>query len=320
MFFLCFPAFSLFRGDAGIPCHSPPPIAKENSDMKEYRGLIVLGVAIVVLMVPFLIFVAAGWPGEHNTCMDERPNDGCFCEHYNRADVLRGVPGVRQPVNTWFNLYAIFTALLVACVVTYDRKTYGESTSKPNLISSNSWMPDLYIFAVLFLGLGSMWFHASLTAWGGTLDGMSMFVYASFLIFYSVRRLWNNALFFWLAYLGTIALNTAVHGHIDSLYLILLLVAGYLAVEITIWVKTGKPFGGSVATGILWWLAVGSIIAATVFWKLSQTGGSMCHPFSNFQPHGLLWHPLAGLMAVFLYFYWRLADEPVEVEPGLGEL
>ena len=286
--------------------------------MKEYRGLIVLGVATVVILLPFFIFVAAGWPGKPNSCIDERP-DGCFCEHFERRDVLNGAPGVRQSTNTWFNLYAIFTALIVASVVTYDRKQYGE-TDAPNLISSRSWMPDLYIFAVLFLGLGSMWFHASLKAWGGTLDGMSMFVYASFLIFYSVRRLWNNALFFWIAYLGTIALNTALHGRVDSLYLILLLVAGYLGVEIAIWVKTKKPFGGSVATGILWWLAVAAIIAATVFWKLSKTGGPLCDPFSAKQPHGLLWHPLAGVMAVLLYFYWRLADEPVSIQSGLDEL
>jgi hypothetical protein len=288
--------------------------------MKVYRGYIVLGVAIVVIMVPFLLFVALGWPGTPNSCINEKPNDGCFCEHYDRADVLKGAPGVRQPVNTWFNLYAIFTAAIVAGGVYFDRKRFGESTSAPNLISSRSWMPDVYIFAVLFLGLGSMWFHASFTEWGGKLDGMSMFIYAGFLIFYSVRRLWNNAIFFWVAYLATIVLNTILHGRVDSLYLILLLVAGYLAVEIAIWVKTRKPFGGTWITGILWWLAVASIIAATVFWKLSQTGGSMCQPFSYFQPHGLLWHPLAGLMAVLLYFYWREADEPVEVGPGLGEL
>jgi hypothetical protein len=285
----------------------------------EHRGFVVLGVGTVVLMAAFLTFVAVGWPGKPNSCIDEKPNDGCFCEHFDKADVFKGANGVRQPVNTWFNLYAIITASIVAIVVYFDRKKYGTGTA-PNLISSRSWMPDLYIFAVLFLGLGSMWFHASLTAWGGTLDGMSMFVYASFLIFYTVRRLWNNALFFWAAYLGTIALNTALHGHVDSLYLILLLVAGYLAVEIAVWVRTKKAFGGTLLTGTLWCLAVVAIIAATVFWKLSQTGGPMCDRFSAFQPHGLLWHPLAGVMAVLLYFYWREADEPVSVESGLGEL
>jgi hypothetical protein len=36
----------------------------------------------------------------------------------------------------------------------------------------------------------------------------------------------------------------------------------------------------------------------------------MCHPDSWFQPHGLMWHSLSGVMAMMLYFYWRkLPDE-----------
>ena len=41
-----------------------------------------------------------------------------------------------------------------------------------------------------------------------------------------------------------------------------------------------------------------------IFWIFSQTGKFMCSPTGP-QPHGLLWHPLAGAMAVFVYFYWR---------------
>jgi len=39
-----------------------------------------------------------------------------------------------------------------------------------NPITLGSWIPDLYIFAVLLLGLGSMWFHASLKDWGSILS------------------------------------------------------------------------------------------------------------------------------------------------------
>lgn len=287
--------------------------------MKIYRSYIVGVIAAIVILVPFFVLVGTGWPGKPNSCLDEKPN-GCFCEHYNTADVLKGSPGVRQPVNTWFNLYALITAWIVATFIYVDRKKNADTTTAPNLMKSTSWMPDLYVFCVLFLGLGSMWFHASLKEWGGKLDGMSMFIYAAFLIFYSVRRLWNNAIFFWCAYIGTVVLNTALHGIVPSVILINVLVGGYLIVEIMIWCRTGKPFGGTILTGVLWWLAVIAIILATVFWKLSETGGSMCDPMSAFQPHGLLWHPLAGVMAVLLYFYWREADEPVTIESGLDEL
>src|SRR5215510_6227795 len=158
-----------------------------------------------------------------------------------------------------------------------------------------------------------MWFHASLKEWGGIFDEMSMFVYAAFLVFYSIRRLWKNNLFFLLGYSATVALFTilgaVLQWELKSLILILILVAAYLTFEIIIWVRTRKVMQGKAHTIALWLLAVAAIFAATIFWALSQTGGALCNPKDFFQPHGLLWHPLAGVMAVLLYFYWREDDD-----------
>jgi hypothetical protein len=97
----------------------------------------------------------------------------------------------------------------------------------------------------------------------------------------------------------------------QSLILILVLVAAYLVFEIITWKRSGKIMQGRPLTVSLWVLAVVAILAATVFWTLSQTGGPLCDPNSSFQPHGLLWHPLAGVMAVLLYFYWREDQDAV---------
>ncbi len=275
-----------------------------------YRGFIVWGAGIVVVLGAFLIFAAAGWPGAANNCIEPTKDtppqpDSCYCEAFDRRAIARNEGGVRQPVNTWFNLYAIFTAFLVALFVYFDRQA-GVSG---NPIRSSGLLPDLYIFAVLFLGLGSMWFHGSLKDWGGITDVLSMFIYAVFLVFYSIRRLWNADWFFWVCYPITVALFTFVAAiwkwEYNSLVLILILVAAYLTVEVIIWVRTGKVMQGKPGTMALWISAVVAIIAATIFWILSQTGRPMCDPKSAFQPHGLLWHPLAGIMAVLLYFYWR---------------
>jgi len=271
-----------------------------------YRGFIVWGAGIVLVLGAFLIFVLAGWPGPENGCVDNTPNT-CYCEAFNLHDVKTGAPGVRQPVNTWFNLYSIVTSLIVAVVVFADRNS-GEGSS--NLIrTADSWVPDLYIFAVLFLGLGSMWFHGSLKGWGGVTDMLSMFVFAAFLVFYTIRRIWDSAAFFWIGYAVAVFVFTFVgaiwNWEYNSLILILILVAAYLVFEVMIWVRTGQVMQGQPSTIVLWILAVVSIIAATIFWALSQTGGPLCDPKSFFQPHGLLWHPLAGVMAVLLYFYWR---------------
>jgi hypothetical protein len=262
-----------------------------------YRGFFVWGAGIVVCLGAFLIFVAAGWPGSENNCISGKTNT-CYCEAFNIHEVKIGAPGVRQPVNTWFNLYAIGTSFVVALFVYFDRNNGGYT----NLIRSNTLIPDLYIFAVLFLGLGSMWFHGSLKAWGGVTDLLSMFVFAAFLVFFTIRRWWDSDLFFWLGYVVTVVLFTIVGALWDwqfaSLILILILVAAYAAAEFSI--SGSKPF-----SSWKWWSGVGSILAATLFWALSQTGGPLCDPKSFFQPHGLLWHPLAGVMAVFMYFYWR---------------
>lgn len=276
--------------------------------MGTYRGFVVWGAGIVIVLGVFLIFVAVGWPGAPDDCIDETPH-ACFCEAFDAASVKIGAPGVRQPVNTWFNLYAIVTSLIVTLFVTFDRKTF--SSGAPNLMRSRTGVPDLYIFAVLFLGLGSMWFHASLTEWAGIFDGVSMYVYAAFLSFYSIRRFWNSPVFFWVGYAATIGLFAFLHLILPPFINILILVVAYLAVEVYIWVRTGKVMQGRPLTIVLWLLSVTAILAATFFWWASQSGNFMCNPDSSFQPHGMLWHPLAGVMAVLLYFYWRAADDPV---------
>jgi hypothetical protein len=271
------------------------------------RSLVVLCVGTVLVLVPFLILVSTGWPGQVNGCVLAVP-DSCFCEHFDPQAALHHAAGVRQPVNTWFNLYSLVTSSIVAIRVCLDRRSV-QVGPPPNLMRSSTVMPDLYVFCVLFLGLGSMWFHASLTRWGGIIDGLSMYTYAAFLVFYSVRRLWNHAAVFWIGYPGTVALFTVLHAHVSSLVLVLSLVAAYLVVEVIIWVRSGRVMQGKTYTQVLWSNSVAAILVATLFWSMSQTGGRMCWPQSWFQPHGLLWHPLAGVMAVLLYFYWRAADD-----------
>jgi hypothetical protein len=284
--------------------------------MLPYRGFVVWDVSIFVIMGVFLLFVAIGWPGIPNSCFNYDPDthalflkdgvyDQCYCECYNFAKVLSHAPGVRQKINSWFNLYSLITSFIVALYVYLDRvdKNFGP------VIRSNSAIADLYIFAVLFLGLGSMWFHASLTESLAWLDGFSMYIYAAFLVFYTIRRLWHADWFFWVFYPITVIAFTLI-GQLwkyqyASLILIIILVATYLAFEITVWVKTKSVLLGTKRARWLWGLAVASIGLATLFWTLSQTGGPLCDSGSWFQPHGLLWHPLAGVMAVLLYFYWR---------------
>jgi len=272
------------------------------------RAPLVWLIATVSLLALFLLFVAIGWPGEPDSCTVDSPNT-CYCEAYDLAEIEANMPGVRQPANTWFNLYSIFTAALVVPFLSKDRKTFKGRTA-PNLMRSDSWIPDIYLFAVLFLGLGSMWFHASLTSWGGIFDGLSMYIYAAFLVFYTAIRLCGRQLIFWIGYPTFVVMMTIFHAYeVPSFALIIILVVAYLLLEIVIWIERSEIALGSLRPILLWIFAAVCIIGATIFWLLSQTGEPLCNPDSWVQPHGLLWHPLAGVMAVLLYFYWR-EEEP----------
>ena len=286
--------------------------------MKKYTGFFVWILGTFLLLTAFMIFRDIGWGGTPDDCIDKKPHDGCYCEAFNKDDVIKDKPGVRQPVNTWSNLYAIITSFIVAFGVYTDRKKYIDENSgadsAPNIIGSSSWKPDLYIFAVLFLGLGSMWFHASLKHWGGLLDGMSMYFFASYLVFYSARRFFDSDCVFWLGYLCSVLFFTLLSDFgVPSVVNIGILVGAYAVLEIHIWIRTSKVMQYKAKTILLWLFAFVAIIAATIFRALSETGESLCDPTSWFQPHGLLWHPLAGVMAVLLYYYWRDADDRAEL-------
>src|SRR5690349_21015540 len=117
--------------------------------MATYRGFVVWIGGIVVVLGAFLIFVATGWPGSPDDCLHlaDGATNTCYCEAFRPEDVITHQGGVRQPVNTWFNLYAIFTSLIVASVLYADRI----SADDRNVMHSMSWIPDVYVFAVLFL-------------------------------------------------------------------------------------------------------------------------------------------------------------------------
>ncbi len=311
--------------------------------MSLYRSFFIWGGFAVLILGLFMGFVLGGWPGTANSCIpkealalavppahasaaarlqyqDKTVNQStCYCETFWLPDAVSGAPGVRQPVNTWFNLYSLITSFVVALFVYIDRNNSSGGTP----IRSHAWLPDLYTFVVLFLGLGSMWFHGALKGWGGLTDTLSMYMYASFLVFYAIYQLWDSDWFFVFGYAGTVALFTIV-GEVwqqamptfpVSLIMILALVVAYLIFQTLVWANIGSGTGGQnwwdhvswrgQQVSLLWWLAVASIGLATFFWVSSQTGRYMCDPHSAFQPHGLLWHPLAGVMALLLYFYWR---------------
>lgn len=266
---------------------------------------VAVGFSLLVL-IPFLVFVAIGWPGQKSDCVTET-NGGkgantCYCEQFQATDI--GKPGVRQPFNTWSNLYSLLTGGVLAFLIYWNRKDGLPAGS--NRMRSTHFYPLLYIAVVIFLGLGSMWFHGSLTQWGGVFDNASMYTFTNFIIFYTIVRLTNIDLMFYIGYpVATVALIVLAALGADSLIVVIFSVVAYAILEgLTFFMPHVRNTKGP---WLYFWLpGLGSIALATLAWVLSQTGGPLCLATHAFQFHGL-WHWLAGGTAMLLYFFWRAA-------------
>src|ERR1044072_386898 len=139
-----------------------------------------------VLLLMFFICAAMGWPGDPDTCITQAQlknpnavNTSCYCEPFKVQDVVKHEPGFRQPFNTFSNLYVLGTCAFLV-FVTYKQRVRREAnrihtdTPDENRFRNGIAYPIFYILAAIFLGLGSMWFHASIVGWGGKFDQMSM--------------------------------------------------------------------------------------------------------------------------------------------------
>lgn len=320
--------------------------------MAPIRGYFVWGGGILLVLIPFFLFVALGWPTSPDSCtnindegrqvipyiegtrdLDLKHPDTCYCEAFEVEDVVSGKSGIRQMTNTLSNFYAIFTSLGLVLWIRCDRKKVleGEAELKNTFWNPDSWVPELYVFAVLFLGLGSMFLHASLSSTVSWLDGMSMYVFTCFLPVYTVSRRIDLGPWFYVIYGGLVAIFTVLNvlpGMEDASTILVAIVVGlYAAAELFVKGYDIQKLGGLFWDGwlpwfrrlgdglfarfwmwlplLFWTLGLGSFIAASQFRSASQTGEDMCRPDSWFQPHGLLWHTLSGVMAIMLYFYWR---------------
>ncbi|MBI5667188.1 MAG: ceramidase domain-containing protein [Chloroflexi bacterium] len=258
-----------------------------------------------VLMAIFFILGLTGWipSSEDDDCI--AAND-CYCERLH--------PGmIKQPINTWSNLGFMLAGLVILIMV-------GGSglnpATEPNPMKAPSLLAILYGAVVIFLGPGSMFFHASMKQWGGWLDTFSMVIFTSFLFLYDlIHTLFNagSAVFLVLWLIANVALGYWTwwmdKNHRGSK--ILGLTPGSFAFGsfAILWVVLQFIIllGGAGGTGRGWTffiLAVVSFGSAFVVWQLSKTGGPLCKPDSWLQGHGL-WHLLGALTAFFIFLYFQ---------------
>ncbi len=256
--------------------------------------------AFAIFLAIFLTLAARGWPGAPDSCVSDVPNT-CYCENFVRPGAL-----IKQPANTWSNLGFVGVGLLLLWRIGSDRSS---PAVRNNPMTTATHFASGYAAVALFLGPGSMFFHGSLTQWGGWIDTFSLILFGSFGLLYALTRIfrWPGTLFGLLYAVVNAALGIFtwfVDGTGTPIFTGLV-VAWVLTELVILW---RKPKGLQRD----WpWLAaaLGTFAVALVIWSLSQTDRPLCNPDSLLQGHAI-WHLLSAVVAGCVFLYLRTETAP----------
>ena len=240
--------------------------------------LLVVGLGAVMAGASLTIDWMAWRPA---TCLP----DACFCEAI-------GAGSIRQPINTWSNLAFVIVGAFIVVSATPDRPLRRSDAL-------------LLAFACVGIGLGSWFYHASLTFVGQWLDVMSMYLLGTFMVLHAAQRLrpMGDRAFV----VGYVSVNVA------------------LGVLLIVWPEARRyVFGGLIAAALMLeailhhrkqtalqarWLiaALGVYGVAQVIWTL-DLNHLVCDPTSVVQGHAM-WHGLTALSAGLVYVYYQSAGQ-----------
>jgi hypothetical protein len=218
--------------------------------------------------------------------------DHCFCEAIRSGMVA-------QPANTWSSLGFVLVGLLIA---------HARIRDDGNPIAPYR---RVYGYALVLIGLGSAFYHASLTFVGQLMDVSGMYILITFALLYSLNRICQTSrASFILTYAGTNILLFLLQTILPGVrrYVFAALVIGVLAMEIYRRRKALISIEGK-------WLlrAAGVMAIALAFWVFDITR-TLCAPYSVVQGHAI-WHLLGAIASFCLYRYYRSEAAPPLIQP-----
>lgn len=208
----------------------------------------------------------------------------CFCEH------------VAAFPEQLANSVSSFAFVFLGAWVLFSRRNPAPSTREHTLA-------PLLGVTMLFLGVSSFFYHATLSFVGQFFDIFSMYTFGLLLFFgalYRAGRLRGNfALGGFLA--ASIVFGMLQFAYPDARRILFaaLLVPGII-LELTPWVTGHSPRSRRV-----WMMYAGLIVLVLAFsiWTLDQTP-AFCQPDSLVQGHAI-WHVLTAIAAFLVFIHYR---------------
>lgn len=245
------------------------------------RGLL-LFIALTISTVAIIYATEPLWSQDRPaSCLP----DACFCELMHIGDT------VKQPLNTWSSLaYALVGALW-----------FFAPAKNPTGPFHNTWgVARMFAVSAIVIGVGSAYYHASLTFSGQFLDVFGMYLLTTLMLVYVWKRQYRLSMrTMWLIYAALnvllAILLVVVPDLRRSLFALVLLLA--LVFEF-------RYFYTRRITAQIRWLHSGLALFALayVIWLLDHSE-LLCDPTSLLQGH-VLWHLLGASATACLFTYY----------------
>lgn len=237
-----------------------------------YAILLILVFGLIAVIPPLLDLTRPA------SCMP----DDCFCE-------VMHPEGPAQPVNSLSSLAYV----LVGLWVLWTTPTTARSARQP-------WR-GLFVFALVFIGLGSAYYHATFSFTGQFFDFFGMLLLVGFMLVYNWARRYNfteqASLSVYLLLMLTFALLLVyIPDTRRSLFALVLIVA--LVFEFLHYRRQISRLQ------VRWLLAgLGLFAVAYLIWIL-DANRTWCDPLSLIQGHAV-WHLLGAAASGLLWRYYQ---------------
>jgi hypothetical protein len=263
------------------------------------------GWAVLLLIVFFILGFGPKWFIDFNN--PNHPPDLTkppeFCEGYQLD------PHIQQVESVWSDLAFMAAGLFILYLA------QGATAGGPNpMVDTTSGYPFMLGMIVIFMGPASMFFHASITDWGGWFDSMSIMLWMIFSLCYSLVRIFR---LHWGWFLLGFAVLVIAIGIVDAAasdarvvgYLVFGGLWGVLDLFVVIYgspALVNRPIKGVRRNG-WWYLAtLGTfILSMLAFWIFAGGVSSRGCPAAEswFQPHPIF-HILSAFVTLFSYKYF----------------